>query len=240
VKIGLVPTMGALHDGHRALLRAARAECDRVVMSLFVNPTQFGPGEDLDRYPRDEASDRAIAAAEGVDEVYAPAVADMYPEGFATSVSVGELSRRFEGAHRPGHFDGVATVVLKLFARVRPDAAYFGCKDAQQLAVVRRMTADLDVPVAIRAVDTVRDADGLAISSRNVYLSPQERRAAPSLHRALLARDPTLCEGVLDYLEVVDPRTFDRVAPQPGALVIGAARFGGTRLIDNIALEEAS
>jgi pantoate--beta-alanine ligase len=240
VKVGLVPTMGALHDGHRALLRAARAECDRVVMSLFVNPTQFGPGEDLDRYPRDEAGDRTIGAAEGVDEVYAPAVEDMYPDGFATVVSVGALGRRFEGAYRPGHFDGVTTVVLKLFARVRPDVAYFGRKDAQQLAVVRRMTADLDVPVAIRAVDTVREADGLAVSSRNIYLSPQERLAAPSLHRALLARDPALCEGELDYLAVVDPGSFDAVEPRAGALVIGAARFGATRLIDNIALEEAS
>jgi pantoate--beta-alanine ligase len=240
VKVGLVPTMGALHDGHRALLRAARAECDRVVMSLFVNPTQFGPGEDLDRYPRDEAGDRAIAADEGVDEVYAPAVADMYPDGFATVVSVGELGRRFEGVHRSGHFDGVATVVLKLFLRVRPDVAYFGRKDAQQLAVVRRMTADLDVPVAIRAIATVREEDGVAVSSRNVYLSAQERLAAPSLHRALVARDPSLCEGDLDYLAVVDPASFDQVEPKPGALVIGAARFGSTRLIDNITLEEAS
>jgi pantoate--beta-alanine ligase len=240
VKVGLVPTMGALHDGHRALLRAARAECDRVVMSLFVNPTQFGPGEDLDRYPRDEAGDRAIAAAEGVDEVYAPSVADMYPAGFATSVSVGALAHRFEGAHRPGHFDGVATVVLKLFQRVAPQVAYFGRKDAQQLAVIRRMVADLDVPVEVRPVETIREADGLAVSSRNVYLSAGERRAAPSLHRALLARDPAVCQGEVDYLAVVDPASFEPVAPGPGALVIGAARFGGTRLIDNIALEEAS
>jgi pantoate--beta-alanine ligase len=240
VKVGLVPTMGALHDGHRALLRAARAECDRVVMSLFVNPTQFGPGEDLSRYPRDDAGDRAIAAAEGVDEVYAPGVADMYPDGFATTVSVGELGTRFEGAHRPGHFDGVATVVLKLFQRVRPDVAYFGRKDAQQLAVVRRMVADLDVPVSIRPVETVRAPDGLAISSRNVYLSPGERRAAVSLHRALVARDPSVCEGEVDYLAVVDPYTFDPSEPRDGAIVVGAARFGTTRLIDNISLEEAS
>src|SRR6185437_5801263 len=221
--------------GHRALLRAARAECDRVVMSLFVNPTQFGPGDDLDRYPRDEAGDRAIAAEEGADEVYAPTVAEMYPDGFATTVSVGGLGHVFEGAERPGHFDGVATVVLKLFTRVRPDVAYFGRKDAQQLAVVRRMVADLDVGVAI-----LREPDGLAISSRNVYLSPPERRAAPSLHRALVARDPAACQGELDYLAVVDPDTFEPVQPRPGALVIGAARFGTTRLIDNITLEEAS
>jgi pantoate--beta-alanine ligase len=232
--------MGALHEGHRALLRAARSECDRVVMSLFVNPTQFGPGEDLDRYPRNEAGDRAFAAAEGVDEVYAPSVEEMYPDGFATTVSVGELATRYEGHHRPGHFDGVATVVLKLFARVRPNVAYFGRKDAQQLAVVRRMVTDLDVPVAIRAVATVREADGLAVSSRNVFLSPDERRAAPSLHRALLARDPGVCEGRVDYLEVVDPASFEPVAPRPDALVIGAAWFGTTRLIDNITLEEAS
>src|SRR3954449_814745 len=179
--IGLVPTMGFLHEGHLSLLRAARAECDVVVMSLFVNPAQFGPGEDLDRYPRDEAGDRAVAAEEGVNEVYAPAVAEMYPDGFSTTVSVGELGRVFEGTQRPGHFDGVATVVLKLFTRVRPDVAYFGRKDAQQLAVIRRMTADLDVGVAIRPVDTVREPDGLAISSRNVYLSTEERQggAAP-------------------------------------------------------------
>ena len=142
---GLVPTMGALHAGHRALLRRARAECDEVVMSLFVNPTQFGPGEDLDRYPRDEDRDRAIAAEEGADRIFAPTVEEMYPDGFSTAVSVGDLGARFEGAHRPGHFDGVATVVLKLFNLLRPDAAYFGQKDAQQLAVVRRMTADLDL-----------------------------------------------------------------------------------------------
>ena len=236
--VALVPTMGALHDGHRALLRAARARCDRVVMSLFVNPTQFGAGEDFDRYPRDEARDRAVAAEEDVDEVYAPSVEEMYPQGFATVVSVGALGRRFEGEHRPGHFEGVATVVLKLLLRVRPDVAYFGRKDAQQLAVVRRMVSDLDVGVDVRAVDTVREPDGLAVSSRNVYLSPAERRAAPSLHRALVARDPSACVGALDYLAVVDPDTFAPVEPRRGALVIGAARFGSTRLIDNIVLEE--
>jgi len=164
----------------------------------------------------------------------------MYPDGFATTVSVGELGHVFEGAARPGHFDGVATVVLKLFTRLRPDVAYFGRKDAQQLAVVRRMCADLGLAVAIRPVATVREPDGLAISSRNVYLSAQERQAAPSLRRALLARDPSACEGELDYLAVVEPDTFAPVQPRPGALVIGAARFGSTRLIDNITLEEAS
>jgi pantoate--beta-alanine ligase len=237
VTVALVPTLGALHDGHRALLRAARAECDRVVMSLFLNPTQFGPGEDLDRYARDEARDRAIAAEEGVEEVYAPPAEEMYPPGFATRVTVRGLAERFEGAARPGHFDAVATVVLKLFHRLRPDIAYFGQKDAQQLAVVRRMVADLDVPVRIRPVDTVRAPDGLALSSRNAYLSDAERARAPSLHRALVARDPALVEGDLDYLAVVDPDTFEEVAPAPGALVVGAARFGTTRLIDNVRLE---
>ncbi len=235
---GLVPTMGALHAGHRALLRRARSECDVVVMSLFVNPTQFGPDEDLDRYPRDEERDRAIAAEEGVDRIYAPTVEEMYPEGFATSVSAGDLGSRFEGAHRPGHFDGVATVVLKLFNRLRPDVAYFGQKDAQQLAVVRRMTSDLDLAVEIRAVETVREPDGLALSSRNAYLSADERRRAPSLHRALAARDRSLVEGEVDYLAVVDAGTFLDVEPRPGALVIGAARFGPTRLIDNIRIED--
>ena len=235
--VGLVPTMGALHDGHRALLRAARGESDRVVMSLFVNPTQFGPGEDFTAYPRDEAADRAVAAAEGVNEVFAPNVAEMYPDGFATTVSVGRLGERLEGAHRPGHFAGVATVVLKLLLRIRPDRAYFGQKDAQQLAVIRRMVADLDLPVEIRAVETVRAPDGLALSSRNAYLSEAERRRAPSLHRALLARDPSLVEGEVDYLEVVDPETFCPADPRPGMLVVGAARFGSTRLIDNVRVE---
>ena len=234
----LVPTMGALHDGHRALLRQARAECDRVVMSLFVNPTQFGPHEDFAHYPRDPEHDRAIAAAEGVDEVFAPAVGDIYPDGFDTTVTVGDVAARFEGAFRPGHFAGVATVVLKLLHLVAPDAAYFGRKDAQQLAVIRRMVADLAVPVEVRAVETVREPDGLALSSRNALLSIAERRRAPSLHRALQARDPALCEGELDYLAVVDPDSFQEVPARRGALVIGAARFGAVRLIDNIRIEE--
>jgi pantoate--beta-alanine ligase len=237
VTVGLVPTMGALHDGHRALLRQARAECDRVVMSLFVNPAQFGPDEDYERYPRDEAGDREIAAREGVDEVFAPAIEEMYPAGFDTLVVVGDVAARWEGAARPAHFQGVATVVLKLLHLVQPDVAYFGRKDAQQLAVIRRMTADLAVPVEVRAVDTVREPDGLAVSSRNTFLSPDERRHAPTLHQALLARDPTVCEGDVEYLAVVDPETFAEVEPAAGALVIGAARFGGTRLIDNIRLE---
>jgi len=207
-------------------------------MSLFVNPTQFGPGEDLESYPRDEERDRGIATEEGVDRIFAPAVEEMYPDGFSTTVSAGDVGSRFEGMYRPGHFDGVATVVLKLFNRLRPDAAYFGQKDAQQLAVIRRMAADLDLGVEIRGVETVREPDGLALSSRNVYLSAAERRRAPSLHRALVARDPGLVEGDVDYLAVVDADTFLEVEPRPGALVIGAARFGSTRLIDNIRIED--
>ena len=237
--VALVPTMGGLHDGHRALLRAARAEADRVVMSLFVNPTQFGEGEDYTSYPRNGDRDRRIAAEEGVNEVYAPTVEDVYPTGFSTSVHVGPLAEAFEGASRPGHFAGVATVVLKLFERVRPDIAVFGQKDAQQVAVIRRMVRDLDVPVALRIVPTVREPDGLAVSTRNAYLSDDERRRAPSLQRALVARDPALVEGDLDYLAVVDPDTFEQVEPRPGAIVIGAARFGSTRLIDNIPMEDS-
>jgi pantoate--beta-alanine ligase len=237
VTLALVPTMGALHDGHRALLRAARAEHERVVMSLFVNPTQFGPGEDFASYPRDVERDREIAFDEGVDEVYQPTVEEMYPPGFDTTVSVGDLGSRYEGVSRPGHFAAVATVVLKLLHQVRPDTAYFGQKDAQQLAVVRRMTRDLDLPVTIESVATVREPDGLAMSSRNAYLSAEDRVRAASLHRALIARDPALVEGELDYLDVVDADTFQPCPPQAGALVIGAARFGGTRLIDNLILE---
>ena len=239
MRVALVPTMGGLHDGHRALLRVARADADRVVMSLFVNPTQFGQGEDYTRYPRDADRDRRIAAEEGVDEVYAPTVEDVYPTGFSTSVDVGPLGTVFEGRSRPGHFAGVATVVLKLFQRVRPDIAVFGQKDAQQVAVIRRMVRDLDVPVALRIVDTVREPDGLAVSTRNGYLTDAERRRAPSLHRALVARDPALVDGDLDYLAVVDPDTFETVEPRPGAIVIGAARIGSTRLIDNVPVEDS-
>jgi pantoate--beta-alanine ligase len=237
VTLALVPTMGALHDGHRALLRAARAEHERVVMSLFVNPTQFGPGEDFASYPRDADRDREIAFDEGVDEVYEPTVEEMYPPGFETTVSVGDLGSRYEGVSRPGHFAAVATVVLKLLHQVRADTAYFGQKDAQQLAVVRRMTRDLDLPVTIESVPTVREPDGLAMSSRNAYLSAEDRVRAASLHRALVAREPALVEGELDYLDVVDADTFQPCPPRAGALVIGAARFGGTRLIDNLILE---
>ena len=230
--VGLVPTMGALHAGHRALLRRARAECDEVVMSLFVNPAQFGPDEDFDRYPRDAGRDRAVAAEAGVDRVFTP------PSRRCTRTASRPTSSRRAGNDRRGRppprpLPGVATVVVKLFDLLRPAVAYFGQKDAQQLAVIRRMTNDLGAGVEIRAVETVREDDGLALSTRNAYLSPQERRRAPSLHRALAARDPGLVEGDVDYLAVVDADTFTEVQPGPGALVIGAARFGSTRLIDD-------
>jgi pantoate--beta-alanine ligase len=238
VSTALVPTMGALHDGHRALLRAARAENDRVVMSLFVNPTQFGAGEDFERYPRDEQRDRRIAGEEGVDEVFAPSVERMYPERFSSRVEVAGVADRYEGAARPGHFAAVATVVLKLLNIVTPDRVYFGQKDAQQLAVVRRMVRDLDVRVEVRAVATEREPDGLALSSRNIYLDAAERERAASLHQALLAGDRTLVQGDLEYFDVVDPETFEPCEPRAGALRIAAARFGTTRLIDNVILEE--
>jgi pantoate--beta-alanine ligase len=237
VTTGLVPTMGALHDGHRALLRKARAENDRVVMSLFVNPTQFAAGEDFDRYPRDEQRDRRIAAEEGVDEVFAPTVEQMYPEGFATRVEVVGVADRYEGAARPGHFAGVATVVLKLLHLVAPDRVYFGQKDAQQLAVVRRMVRDLDVAVQVCAVPTERDADGVALSSRNAYLSADERARAATLHRALTAGDRSIVDADVEYFDVVDPETFEPAEPRAGMLRVAAARFGSTRLIDNIVLE---
>ena len=191
--IGLVPTMGYLHEGHLSLLRAARAECDVVVMSLFVNPTQFGPGEDLDRYPRDEERDLRLAAEAGVDFVYAPPVEEVYPEGFSTHVEVeGELTEVLDGdppRRGPGHFRGVTTVVAKLFNSVQPDVAYFGQKDAQQAAVIRRMVRDLDFPVRIEVLPTVREADGLAMSSRNAYLDAEDRERATALSRALRAAE---------------------------------------------------
>jgi pantoate--beta-alanine ligase len=232
--IGLVPTMGALHAGHEALIRAARAENDVVVVSLFVNPAQFDEDADLAAYPRDEARDAQLAAAAGADALFAPDPAEIYPPGFQTWVDVEELSRGLEGAYRPGHFRGVATVCLKLFNIVRPSRAYYGQKDAQQLAVIRRLVRDLDLEVEIRSVATVRDADGLALSSRNARLSPREREAALALPRALATRDPVAARAALagldvDYVEVVD---FD-----PPVLA-AAVRVGRTRLIDNVVLEE--
>jgi pantoate--beta-alanine ligase len=227
--LGLVPTMGAFHDGHLSLFRAARAENDLVVVSLFVNPAQFAPGEDLDHYPRDEERDAELAEAEGIDVLYVPPIAEIYPDGFQTWVDVEELASMLEGEHRPGHFRGVATVCLKLFNLVRPQRAYFGQKDAQQSAVIRRMVRDLAVPVEIRVCPTVRDDDGLALSSRNAYLTPEEREAALALPRALAAHDRSLLDGLpVDYFEEADfePR-----------VLAAAVRVGKTRLIDNIVLE---
>ena len=234
--VGLVPTMGALHGGHAALLAAARSENDTVVMSLFVNPAQFGKPADLDRYPRDEAHDLALAREAGVDVVFAPTAEEMYPPGFETWVDVTTTGSTLEGTYRPGHFRGVATVVLKLFTIVGPTRAYFGQKDAQQVEVVRRLIRDLALAIELRVVPTVRDADGLALSSRNALLSPDERKRALALPRALATRDRDRALEALraadldgDYVEVAD---FD-----PPVLV-GAVRVGSTRLIDNVILEE--
>src|SRR5213596_891707 len=220
--VGLVPTMGAFHEGHLSLFRAARAENDLVVASLFVNPAQFARGEDLDRYPRDEERDAQLAEDAGVDVLFVPPLEDVYPPGFQTWVEVEELGSVLEGEHRPGHFRGVATICLKLFNLVRPDRAYFGQKDAQQAAVVRTMVRDLAVPVEIRVCPTVRDEDGLALSSRNAYLTPKDRQAALALPRALQAQARSLLDGLpVDYFEEADfePR-----------VLVGAVRVGGTRL----------
>jgi pantoate--beta-alanine ligase len=259
--IGLVPTMGFLHEGHLSLLRAARAECDLVVMSLFVNPAQFGPGEDLDRYPRDEKRDLRLAAEAGVDFVYAPPVEAVYPEGFVTRVEVGGgLTDVLDGdpARRgPEHFRGVTTVVAKLFNSVGPDVAYFGQKDAQQVAVIRRMVRDLDIPVRIEVQPTVREPDGLAMSSRNAYLDPGERERAVALSRALRAAgEAARAEGLgagleaaraelraasiePEYLEARDAENLNPVAESNGrpVLIAVAAQVGGARLIDNVLIQ---
>ena len=235
--VGLVPTMGAFHEGHLSLFAAARQENELVVASLFLNPAQFGPEEDLDRYPRDEERDTRLAEGAGVDILFAPAAEELYPEGFDTWVDVEHLGRRLEGEFRPGHFRGVATVCLKLFNIIRPRRAYFGQKDAQQAAVVKRMVSDLNLDVEIRVLPTVRDEDGLAYSSRNAYLSPEERRAALALPRALATKDPAQAGDLLrgldvDYLEVAD---------LDGQRVLAAAvHVGKIRLIDNIVLEGES
>ena len=234
--VGLVPTMGSLHEGHLALLDAARAENDTVVMSLFVNPAQFGDASDLSRYPRDEERDLGLARGSGADLVFAPSTDEMYPSGFQTWVDVTEVGAILEGRFRPGHFRGVATVVLKLLNVVRPTRVYFGQKDAQQVEVIRRLIADLALEVELRAIPTVRDADGLALSSRNALLSPAERAAALALPRALARRDRAAALADLessndleiDYLEIAD---FD-----PPVLA-GAVRVGSTRLIDNVPLK---
>jgi pantoate--beta-alanine ligase len=250
--VGLVPTMGAFHEGHAELMRAARASCDDVVVSLFVNPAQFNEAADLAAYPRREEHDAARAADEGVDVLFAPSVEEVYPAGFATTVTVAGLGDTLEGEHRPGHFAGVATVVAKMLNMVAPDVAYFGAKDAQQVALVRRLVADLDIPVRIEALPTVREPDGLAMSSRNLNLSPEERRRAVALSRGLRAaeaaaaageRDATRLRGVVeaelepvdaDYVAVVHPDTFQPVAAVNGRVLVAvAARVGATRLIDN-------
>jgi pantoate--beta-alanine ligase len=234
--IALVPTMGALHDGHLALLGAARDAADTVVLSLFVNPTQFGDGDELASYPRDEQQDLDRAAGAGVDVVFAPSVDEIYPQGFQTWVDVADLGSVLEGAHRPGHFRGVATVCLKLFLAVRPDLAFFGQKDAQQVEVLRRMIRDLALDVELRVVPTVRDADGLALSSRNTALTTEQRRRALALPRALATRDPHRARALLaesgldvDYVEV---------APFDPPVLAGAVRVGATRLIDNVPLND--
>ena len=258
--VGLVPTMGAFHAGHHALIRAARERCDVVVVSLFVNPAQFDEAADLEAYPRDEARDAAEAAALGVDVLYAPSVDEVYPDGFATSVRVAGLSDVLEGAERgPGHFAGVCTVVTKLFNLVAPDVAFFGQKDAQQVAVLRRMVRDLDLPGELHVVPTVREPDGLALSSRNVRLAPGERRRALSLSRALRAAEAAVAGGERDatavaraaraamngvdpeYLAVVDPDSFAPVQTVDGRVLVAvAARIGATRLIDNTIVHTAA
>ena len=255
--IGFVPTMGYLHAGHLSLIKVARdAGATFIVASIFVNPTQFGPNEDFSRYPRDEARDFAMLEDEDIDVVFLPEVEVMYPPGATTSISAGAVARPLEGERRPGHFEGVATVVAKLFNIVQPDLAAFGRKDAQQCAVIDRMVRDLDIPVRLVFGETVREHDGLAMSSRNSYLSADQRAKAPVLHRALRAGEEAITHGIhdvagieklmhrvvaeeggaeVDYLTVVDPLTFE--APrdfQRDVLVVGAVRVGATRLIDNI------
>jgi pantoate--beta-alanine ligase len=258
-RVGLVPTMGALHQGHMALVRAARAECDRVVASIFVNPKQFAPTEDLGSYPRRDAADLEMFRSAGVDLVFLPAVDEMYPPGFATLVRVSGLTEGLCGAHRAGHFDGVTTVVTKLLIQALPDIAYFGEKDYQQLMVVRRLARDLDIPAQIAGVPTVREPDGLALSSRNVYLSAEQRRIAPNLARVLrsvvaaLAQDPSavgreIARGSaalkevgfeIDYLEIREKDTLTPVTTSVAARsrVFAAVRLGNTRLIDNMPIK---
>lgn len=257
--VGFVPTMGYLHDGHLSLMARSRAECDVTVVSIFVNPLQFAPNEDLSTYPRDLDRDLASCRTIGVDVVFAPDVNEMYPERMLTSVSVAELGSTMEGAARPAHFTGVATVVTKLFNIVGPCRAYFGEKDYQQLAIVRKMARDLDQPVTVVGCPIVREPDGLAMSSRNIYLDEDERAAAPVLHRALQAGAATILAGErsapavrhlmagiveaeplarLDYAEVIDAATLRPVDPLAGSVrLLVAARFGRTRLLDNLGVD---
>jgi pantoate--beta-alanine ligase len=258
--VGLVPTMGAFHAGHHSLMRAARERCDEVVVSLFVNPKQFNEPADLTAYPRSEERDAAEAAELGVDVLYAPPVEDVYPPGFATTVRVEGLSDVLEGAERgPGHFAGVCTVVAKLFNVVTPDIAFFGQKDAQQVAVLRRMVRDLDMPVELDVLPIVRETDGLAMSSRNVHLSPAERQRALALSRALRTAEAAVADGERDserlqaaartamgdvmpeYIAVVDPDSFQPITTVNGRVLVAvAARIGSTRLIDNTIIHSAA
>jgi pantoate--beta-alanine ligase len=261
VRVGLVPTMGALHQGHMALVEAARAECDRIVASIFVNPKQFAPTEDLGSYPRREAADLEMLRSAEVDLVFFPAVDEMYPPDFATLVRVSGLTEGLCGAHRSGHFDGVTTVVTKLLIQALPDIAYFGEKDYQQLTVVRRLARDLDIPVRIAGVPTVREPDGLALSSRNVYLSAEERRIAPNLARvlrsiaAVLAQDPNavaqeIAHGsaalqqagfAVEYLEIREAESLAVTSEvTASSRVFAAVRLGTTRLIDNMPIAPAA
>ena len=254
--VGLVPTMGALHRGHISLVAAARAACTRSIATIFVNPKQFGPREDFSRYPRQEERDRALLEAAGCDLLFAPPVGEMYPAGFSTTVSLAGVTDRWEGEARPGHFAGVATVVAKLLLQAMADKAFFGEKDYQQLRSVTRMARDLDIPVEIVGCPTVREADGLALSSRNVYLTAEERKIAPALHRAIAALAAAAREGKdigaavaagsqslleagfasIDYLALVDAETLEPLAKldRPGR-VLAAAKLGAVRLIDNVA-----
>ena len=233
-EVGLVPTMGAYHAGHASLFAAARAENEVVAASLFVNPAQFGDPADLARYPRDETADAAIAEENGVDVLFAPPVEELYPAGYETWVDVTVASQGLEGDHRPGHFRGVATICLKLFNIVRPRRAYFGQKDAQQVEVIRRMILDLDLELELRVLPTVRDADGLALSSRNALLSPDERAAALALPRALATGDPEEARRLLAGLDV----DYVEVAPFDPPVLAGAVRVGSVRLIDNVPLDQ--
>ena len=255
--LGLVPTMGSLHNGHLALVRRGQAENAALAVSIFVNPAQFGDAEDLSRYPRDLARDLALLEAEGVDLVFAPPVAEIYPSGFDTWIEPGAIATRLEGAARPGHFRGVATVVAKLFNIIRPDRAYFGQKDGQQAAVIRQLIRDLNLGVDLVVVPTVRDPDGLALSSRNAYLSPEQRAAAPVLYRALQRAEQLFAAGVrdaellrrevrqaldgeplidgIDYISIAAADTLAEMDTLQGrAMVSAAVWFGGTRLIDNV------
>jgi pantoate--beta-alanine ligase len=229
-RIGLVPTMGAFHAGHVSLFEAARRECETVAVSLFVNPSQFGEQADFDRYPRDEAHDAEVAERAGADLLFAPTPAEIYPQGFDTWVDVESLSHILEGAFRPGHFRGVATVCVKLFNIVAPNRVYFGQKDAQQVEVIRRLLRDLAVPIELRVMPTVRDADGLALSSRNVRLSPADRERALTLPRALATKDVEKARAMLGGLDV----EYVELAPFDPPVIAAAVRVGGVRLIDNV------